>query len=1454
MKTTMKSIYAFIFIVVFVPLFLSNQQVVHAAYSGSGTGVEGDPYQITTCSQIIEINNELAAKYLVMNDLDCSSNGIDIIVGDSSTAFTGTFDGGGHTINININRQDSASYIGLFAYVFGGTVKNLAITGTINTNSSYVGSVAGATVGTTLITKVSNYANITGSGGIGGIVGLMNGGNITNVHNAGNITANAGYFVGGIVGNIVSGVSVSNSYNRGIISGSYHVGGIFGQRNVQATEITNNFNVGKVLSSQTTFFWGGIWGNDVWSDNSVLASGYTNNYFDVSRSTRTQCGYDNGGHPILSINGQCQGVNTAWADQNYFKNNNTNEPLASWDFSSTWAIIENGYPALTVLGQTDNISVNDIPTAPSIPRNISATVTASMISLYWDEPSDDGMLSRTGYIVKYKESDSDEWHEWTATPTQTLWNFTDLTEATQYDISLAAMNSFGTGPAYSGSVTTATKPGIPTSLVVTQNATNRLNVDLSWTAPNPGTTPISKYYISLKKSSDAWDNAIDVYNTESNVTSYNNMDWNLQYETSYDFRVQAYNSFDYGGTSEIFTYITPSSNVNHISSCQQLQDLNAQFDDNSSLGYEKYLLDQDIDCSETESWNEGRGFLPIYFFGGIFDGQNHTIKNLHINNEDYAGVGIFRNLVNATVKNLKIDNANIIGYYNVGILSGFIAEGTTVTISNVEITNAHLEGYSSVGGLTSEVQSEALLNIDNYTFSGSGFTNESLGAVAGLVDSLAAVDISNSNVSVDFQGDGDDSYGFGGYVGYSYGTSDIFNATASGTISADAGIGGFVGYMDDGNSGIAVATSAVDLTGYGEIGGFVGYNKDQVDIEYANSTGNIVAEEYRAGGLIGYSYSANINHCSNSGSVEGKYRIGGLVGSGEGLSIIGSNNSGDIRAVYSGSDTFFDQKGVGGLIGIAWNVDIFDSYNTGVVSGTGTLYVGGLIGASSDLQITRSYNSGVISGNISYHDYNGVGGLVGASVGSVIDNSYNEGAIEGKVSVGGIIGYGFSIDISNSYNSGHLTSSDYEAVGGLVGSNFAIAYFGTNSGLTIRNSFNTGELAVMPPVSVNADGDGAVIGVFGTESLVTLTNNWWNNTMGNGIGMNNYINPFEVNPETTDNSTNIAVDDEVVGQYQKAESKYEFIGNDINSPHNVWDFTTTWHTLDDKYPIHIYTLDAQLPVVTILGDNPVHVNQYTTYTDAGATAIDNNSGDLTGGMYIMNTVNTDIPSTYFVIYMAMDNSGNLGKQIRTVFVDSVGQTPTPTTSVVPTTVVPTTRPTSTPRPTYRIYPTATIMPTETLTPTITPTNITIVLNNYPEFLDGSGKLTTDLYVGQVIKFYINQILHKATITSISGNTVTVTFSSETINVTFDTGETKTVDVNGDGKDEIRVTLKGVVDGKADLIFAEILGESINLTVTPTISTAPSNTTVNFNNLWICVIGLLFLSVTVFIYINKRKAK
>ena len=44
-----------------------------------------------------------------------------------------------------------------------------------------------------------------------------------------------------------------------------------------------------------------------------------------------------------------------------------------------------------------------------------------------------------------------------------------------------------------------------------------------------------------------------------------------------------------------------------------------------------YVINNDIDCSDTVNWNSGNGFVPIYVFAGTFDGQGYKIAGLFIN-------------------------------------------------------------------------------------------------------------------------------------------------------------------------------------------------------------------------------------------------------------------------------------------------------------------------------------------------------------------------------------------------------------------------------------------------------------------------------------------------------------------------------------------------------------------------------------------------------------------------------------------------------------------------------------------------------------------------------------------------------------------------------------------------------------------------------------------------------
>ncbi|MDG1403601.1 immunoglobulin-like domain-containing protein, partial [Polaribacter sp.] len=81
--------------------------------------------------------------------------------------------------------------------------------------------------------------------------------------------------------------------------------------------------------------------------------------------------------------------------------------------------------------------------------------------------------------------------------------------------------------------------------------------------------------------------------------------------------------------------------------------------------------------------------------------------------------------------------------------------------------------------------------------------------------------------------------------------------------------------------------------------------------------------------------------------------------------------------------------------------------------------------------------------------------------------------------------------------------------------------------------------------------------------------------------------------------------------------------------------------------------DTTIPVITITGDATVTIEVGSTYTDAGATALDNYDGDITDDIVTVNTVDTSTVGTYTVTYDVSDANNNDAVQvIRTVNVDS----------------------------------------------------------------------------------------------------------------------------------------------------------------------------------------------------------
>lgn len=78
--------------------------------------------------------------------------------------------------------------------------------------------------------------------------------------------------------------------------------------------------------------------------------------------------------------------------------------------------------------------------------------------------------------------------------------------------------------------------------------------------------------------------------------------------------------------------------------------------------------------------------------------------------------------------------------------------------------------------------------------------------------------------------------------------------------------------------------------------------------------------------------------------------------------------------------------------------------------------------------------------------------------------------------------------------------------------------------------------------------------------------------------------------------------------------------------------------------------DTVPPVVTLNGATTLSVECGATFTDPGATAFDLVSGDVSGAIVVLGSVNTAVPGPYVLTYRAVDAAGNPGEATRTVTV------------------------------------------------------------------------------------------------------------------------------------------------------------------------------------------------------------
>lgn len=235
-----------------------------------------DVIMVSTPEQLDNIRNNLSGNYQLANDIDMSKYyNFEPIGNENDGAFTGSFDGNGHTIKNLPLDYDTYKYVGLFGYLDGpvynvtlenvdvkssrygggiagyadtnGTIRNCVVSGTVEVDNSYFSTYSGGIVGysnaeitgcesDTYIISIFHLSLKEYAGGIAG----YSLDKIDNCINRGNIKGGYAFdYLGGIVG--ASEEKVSNSINFGDSEYNYKGGGIVGSSyNTEVSNCENN--------------------------------------------------------------------------------------------------------------------------------------------------------------------------------------------------------------------------------------------------------------------------------------------------------------------------------------------------------------------------------------------------------------------------------------------------------------------------------------------------------------------------------------------------------------------------------------------------------------------------------------------------------------------------------------------------------------------------------------------------------------------------------------------------------------------------------------------------------------------------------------------------------------------------------------------------------------------------------------------------------------------------------------------------------------------------------------------------------------------------------------------------------------------------------------------------------------------------------------------------------------
>ena len=239
---------------------LSISVISYAQYGG-GLGSDTQPYQIKTLGHwqaLMNTPSDWDKNFVLTANLDFQ--GLQITpIGNSTTPFTGVFDGQRYEIHNAVINLPNENYVGLFGAVGqsdidSGHILNLGVEDILVIGNTWVGGLVGCVHYGGTIEACYVTGEISGKGATGGLCGESFG-LISACYASANVNG-SGASVGGLVG---QASYIYNCYSTGNVTqvGDYgYAGGLAGS----CENVSNSFSTGRVIS-EAAFWVGGLSGS-----------------------------------------------------------------------------------------------------------------------------------------------------------------------------------------------------------------------------------------------------------------------------------------------------------------------------------------------------------------------------------------------------------------------------------------------------------------------------------------------------------------------------------------------------------------------------------------------------------------------------------------------------------------------------------------------------------------------------------------------------------------------------------------------------------------------------------------------------------------------------------------------------------------------------------------------------------------------------------------------------------------------------------------------------------------------------------------------------------------------------------------------------------------------------------------------------------------------------------------